>query len=286
MLPGTQVFAAGSTSGRETAPLVLNGSLNFGGATTAPDKSVMQVAAGAGNHGAPIAKGPAPAGTKNAPPSPDDHAAAPNANADDGGGQDGGNQGDGQGDGESQIINNQVNTDTVWNNTNVEADDVNGDVNVGASATANAFQALTFNDTVVDNNQYASGAAVGSDLNAMVTNVNGSVNLGNTVACNAADVSTDPAYTVVNSKQECAVGDPSQATNAFVAQVQNDVNVSGAVAANVYTEDTNAMYNYVNTNQINQSAVNSTTNVQTYNVGGSVNVSSSAVGNTAQIVHY
>jgi hypothetical protein len=187
---------------------------------------------------------------------------------------------------ESDIYNNQVNLNTVWNNTNVTVDDVNGDVNGSAAATANAFQAVTFNNTVVNNNQYASGEAVGSDLNAQVTNINGSVNMSNVVACNTADVSTDPAYTVVHSTQECAVGDPSQATNVFAAQVQNDVNVSGAVAANVYTEDTNANYNYVNTNQINHSAVNSTTNVSAYNVGGSVNVSSSAVGNTAQIVHY
>jgi hypothetical protein len=64
------------------------------------------------------------------------------------------------------------------------------------------------------------------------------------------------------------------------------VNIAGSAAANVYTEDTNAKYNYVNTSQLNQSAVNSTTNAQVYNVGGTVNVSSSAVGNTAQVVHY
>ncbi|HEX4859764.1 MAG TPA: hypothetical protein VFV07_00915 [Rhizomicrobium sp.] len=187
---------------------------------------------------------------------------------------------------ESDIINKQINLDTVWNNTNVTVDNVNGDVNGQASAVANAFQAVTMNNTIVNNSQYASGAAVGSDLNSQITNINGSVNMSNQVACNNADVSTDPAYTVVNSKQQCAVGDPSQATNVFAAQIQNDVNVQGSVAANVYTEDTNAKYNFVNTNQINQSAVNSTTNVQAYNVGGSVNVSSSAVGNTAQVVHY
>jgi len=204
------------------------------------------------------------------------------------GGGDTGDTGSNTGNGasESDIYNKQVNTDTVWNNTNIEADNVNGDVNASAAATANAFQALTFNNTVVNNDQYASGAAVGSDLNAQVTNINGSVNMSNVVACNTADVSTDPAYTAVTSKQECAVGDPSQATNVFAAQVQNDVNVVGSVAANVYTEDTNAKYNYVNTTQINSSAVNSTTNVQTFNVGGTVNVSSSAVGNTAQVVHY
>lgn len=204
----------------------------------------------------------------------------------DSGGDSGGNTNTGNGASESEIVNKQVNLDTVWNNTNVEVDNVNGDVNASAAATANAFQAITFNNTVVNNDQYASGEAVGSDLNAQVTNINGSVNMSNIVACNTADVSTDPAYTVVNSKQECAVGDPSQATNVFAAQVQGDVNVVGSVAANVYTEDTNAKYNYVNTTQINSSAVNSTTNVQAYNVGGAVNVSSSAVGNTAQVVHY
>jgi hypothetical protein len=187
---------------------------------------------------------------------------------------------------ESEIVNGQINLDSIWTNNNMQVDNVNGDVNGSASAVGNAFQAVTMNNTTVDNNQYASGAAIGADMNAMVTNVNGSVNLNTQVACNTADVSTDPAYTIVHSQQECAVGDPSQATNAFVAQVQNDVNVSGSSAGNVYTEDTNASYNYVNTKQLNESAVNSTTNAQVYNVGGSVNVSSAAVGNSTQIVHY
>jgi len=103
------------------------------------------------------------------------------------GGSSGSSGGDGSNGGnadESEINNNQVNLDTVWNNTNIEADNVNGDVNGAAAATANAFQAITFNNTVVNNNQYASRAAVASDLHAMTTNVNGSVNLSNTVACN------------------------------------------------------------------------------------------------------
>ncbi len=57
---------------------------------------------------------------------------------------------------ESDIVNKQVNLDTVWNNTNVTVDDVNGDVNGQASAVANAFQAVTMNNSIVDNNQYAS----------------------------------------------------------------------------------------------------------------------------------
>jgi hypothetical protein len=290
MLPMT-AFAAGSSSSSKIQPasdggVALNGRLTGIGGNALLAQPALQVASGGSKISGGVIDG-APAVDANNP----GIAKANGNNLDSGNGGQGADQGGDQANGghnadESEIDNKQVNTDTVWNNTNVETDNVNGDVNASASATANAFQALTFNNTVVNNDQYASGAAVGSDLNAMVTNVNGSVNLGNTVACNTADVSTDPAYTVVNSKQECAVGDPSQATNVFVAQVQNDVNVSGAVAANVYTEDTNAKYNYVNTNQINSSAVNSTTNVQSYNVGGSVNVSSSAVGNTAQIVHY
>ena len=67
----------------------------------------------------------------------------------------------------SQIINGQVNLDTVWTNTNVTVDNVNGDVNGSAAAVANAFQAVTFNNTIVDNNQYASGEAVGADLNGV-----------------------------------------------------------------------------------------------------------------------
>src|SRR6185437_9639722 len=86
---------------------------------------------------------------------------------------------------ESQIINGQINLNSIWTNNNME-----------------------MNNTIVDNNQYASGAAIGADLNATVTNVNGSVNLNTQVACNTADISTDPAYTIVNSTQECNVGDP------------------------------------------------------------------------------
>ncbi len=99
-------------------------------------------------------------------------------------------------------------------------------------------------------------------------------------------MSTDPNYTIVNSNQECAAQDPSQATNALVANVQGDVAIMGSTAGNVYTEDTNASYNYVNTNQLNRSNINSTTNAQVNNIGGDVTVTSAAVGNTSQIVHY
>jgi hypothetical protein len=285
MLPTAQAFAAGSTTSPYAGGVGGVGNIAFVGAGDPPTLNVESPDQGTGikksnAQGGTIDKtdggsgNGGPTGSNYRPTSAEDDTGSTGAAT------------DGEDTSESDVINHQVNLDTVWNNTNVEVDNVNGDVNVGAAATANAFQAVTFNNTIVDNDQYASGEAVGSDLNAQATNINGSVNMSNVVACNTADVSTDPAYTIVNSKQECAVGDPSQATNVFAAQVQNDVNVSGAVAANVYTEDTNAAYNYVNTTQINSSAVNSTTNVQSFNIGGSVNVSSSAVGNTAQVVHY
>ena len=288
LIPMTQAFAAGSTNATTVSSdgvvqlgsnSGIGGASLFGGGVNAVDSNgVVDTAPGTvASNGATKANAAAPGAASNSDTGNGVAGGAAN-NSDSGN-----NGGNGN---ESEIYNNQTNLGTVWNNTNVEVDNVNGDVNVGAAATANAFQAVTFNNTVVNNNQYAAGDAVGSDLNAQVTNINGSINMSNIVACNTADVSTDPAYTVVNSKQECAVGDPSQATNVFAAQVQNDVNVTGSVAANVYTEDTNAKYNYVNTNQLNESSVNSTTNVQAYNIGGSVNVSSSAVGNTAQIVHY
>ena len=38
--------------------------------------------------------------------------------------------------------------------------------------------------------------------------------------------------------------------------------------------------------QINNSTVASTVNANVYNVGGSTTMSSSAIGNTAQVIHY
>ena len=37
---------------------------------------------------------------------------------------------------------------------------------------------------------------------------------------------------------------------------------------------------------MNNGAVNSTVNASVYNVGGSTSLSSSAIGNTGQIIHY
>lgn len=168
----------------------------------------------------------------------------------------------------------------------MNVDTVNGYVGGQAVAVGNAFEAVTMNDTKVTNNQYAAGPAIGADLTAQVTNVNGSVGLNTQAACNTADVSTDPNYTIVNSTQECATQDPSQATNATVRNVAGDVGITGSSGGNIYTEDTNASFNYLNTNQLNEANVSSTTNAEVSNVGGSVTVSSAAVGNSAQIVHY
>jgi hypothetical protein len=116
--------------------------------------------------------------------------------------------------------------------------------------------------------------------------VNGSVSTTSQTACNTADVSTDPAYTVVNSTQQCVSQDPSQLTSVSAVNIAGDVSIAGSAVGNTYSEDTNAAQVYVNTNQINQAAINSTTNANVANVGGAVAISSSAVGNNVQIVHY
>ena len=82
---------------------------------------------------------------------------------------------------ESEIINGQINLNSIWTNNNMQVDNVNGDVNGSAAAVGNALEAVTMNNTIVSNSQYASGAAIGADMNAMVTNVNGSVNLNTQV---------------------------------------------------------------------------------------------------------
>ena len=50
---------------------------------------------------------------------------------------------------ESQIINGQINLDSIWTNNNMEVNNVNGDVNGSATAVGNAFQAVTMNNTTV-----------------------------------------------------------------------------------------------------------------------------------------
>ena len=60
----------------------------------------------------------------------------------------------------------------------------------------------------------------------------------------------------------------------------------GSALGNTFQADSNAPNFPVFNRQLNSSGVISNMNVAAYNVGGTVGMSSSAIGNTAQIIHY
>ena len=60
----------------------------------------------------------------------------------------------------------------------------------------------------------------------------------------------------------------------------------GTAIGNTFQADSNAPNFPVFNNQYNNSATISNMSVNAFNVGGSVGMSSSAIGNTAQIIHY
>jgi len=68
--------------------------------------------------------------------------------------------------------------------------------------------------------------------------------------------------------------------------VAGDAAVMGASMGNSFEADSNAPNMPIWNKQINNGAVNSTVNANVYNVGGSTSLSSSAIGNTGQIIHY
>ena len=62
--------------------------------------------------------------------------------------------------------------------------------------------------------------------------------------------------------------------------------IKGSSLGNSFEADCNAPNMPIWNKQINNSTVASTVNANVYNIGGSTSMSSSAVGNTAQIIHY
>ena len=159
----------------------------------------------------------------------------------------------------SQIQNNQINLQTNWSNLNASVDTVGGDVVAQGTAAGNMVDVTTMNDTRVSNNQIVGpNATIGSNVALDVNNAWGSVGITNQVSCNSANVSTDPVMTQVKSNQVC---------NSFEA-------------------DSNAPNFPIVSRQINNSASVSNVNANVFNAAGSVGLSSSAVGNTSQVIHY
>ena len=187
----------------------------------------------------------------------------------------------------SQIVNGQLNLQTVWANLNGSVDTVGGDAVAQGSAAGNMIDITTMNNTRVFNNQIVGPqATIGSAVNVDFNNVWGSVGVQNQVLCNGASVSTDPVLTQVNSNQECHASDPFSGIKTNISNVAGNAVIMGSAISNSFEADSNAPNMPIVTKQLNNSASVSNVSANIFNVAGSVGMQSSAVGNTSQIIHY
>jgi hypothetical protein len=186
----------------------------------------------------------------------------------------------------STILNGQVSFGAQWSTLNTTIKGVGGDVVIQSQGAGNVLEAVTFDDTHVKSSQDDESTNIGSTVNATVDGVGGSVSVSGLAVCNSTDISTDPNVTAVDSKQYCGAQDPGSEVNANIRNVYGDAAVASTAFGNTYTEDTNAVNAPTHIMQTNTSNVFGTANVTYHNVGGSVAVTSSAVGNNAQVVHY
>ncbi len=173
-----------------------------------------------------------------------------------------------------------------WSTVNTTAKNVAGDVVIQSQGAGNLLEVVTFDDTHVVSSQDGESTNIGSTVNANVNGVGGGVSITGLAVCNSTDISTDPNVTAVDSKQYCGAKDPGSEVTANIGNVAGDAAVASTAYGNTYTEDTNAVNAPTHVMQTNTSNVFATSNVSVHNVGGSVGVTSSAVGNNAQVVHY
>lgn len=189
--------------------------------------------------------------------------------------------------GGSNVVNGQVNLQTQWSNLNTVVDSVGGDAALQGAAAGNLVDIMTMNNTIVNNNQFVGpNAAIGSNINATMSNVWGSVGISNQALCNGASVSTDPVLTQINSNQVCKASDPAAQTNANINGVVGDMAIQSLSMANSFEADSNAQNMPIQNMQMNSSIGASTINANTSNIGGSMSLTSGAIGNKAQILHY
>jgi hypothetical protein len=189
--------------------------------------------------------------------------------------------------GGSNVVNGQVNLQTQWSNLNTTVDSVGGDAALQGAAAGNLVDIMTMNNTVVNNSQFVGpNAAIGSNINATMSNVWGSVGISNQALCNGASVSTDPVLTQINSNQVCKASDPVTQTNANINGVVGDLAIQSLSMANSFEADSNAQNMPIQNMQFNSSVGASTINANTSNIGGSMSLTSGAIGNKAQILHY
>jgi len=187
----------------------------------------------------------------------------------------------------SQILNNQINLQTNWSNLTGSVDTVGGDVVVQGNAGGNLVDVTTMNDTRVTNNQTVGpNATIGSSVAVDVNNVWGNVGITNQAICNGASVSTDPILTAVKSNQACHATDPYSEINTNISNIGGNAVVQGMSVGNKLETDSNAPNFPVISRQLNNSGVVSNVNANVFNAAGTVGLSSSAVGNTSQVLHY
>lgn len=187
----------------------------------------------------------------------------------------------------SQISNSQVNLQANWSNLTGNITTVAGDAVVQGAAGGNLMDITTMNNTVVNNSQIVGNAAsIGSNINISINNIGGSVGIQNQALCNGVSVSTDPTYASTHNYQECNAADPSSTIIAKVNNIAGDAAIQGSSLGNSFEADSNAPNMPIWNKQINNAAVTSTVNASILNVGGSTSTSSSAIGNTGQIIHY
>ena len=186
----------------------------------------------------------------------------------------------------SEVLNGQIALHTSISTLQTVVTDVKQDVGIQSVAAGNTLDITTMNDTHVKNDQYVSSVDISSDLGARVTNTGGSVGVQNQAVCNSANVSTDPNVTAITSKQQCDAVDPAARAWVDAANIGGSFSLANSAVGNTFEADSNAKNMPVNNLQINHSNVTATTTANVSNVAGSVAVTSAAIGNNAQIVHY
>jgi len=189
---------------------------------------------------------------------------------------------------QSWIQNHQTNdNNTMWSNLNVVVDTVGQDVVGHGAAAGNLLDVTTMNNTHVSTNQNVGfNSPIGSNINMNVNKVWGDVGIQNQVICNGVSVSSDPVFTSVNSNQECHAPSALSQINTNISNVAGNAVVQGSVFGNSLEADSNAMNMPINNRQINTSSNISSITGNAFNVGGSVGFSSSAIGNSGQVIHY
>ncbi len=129
------------------------------------------------------------------------------------------------------------------------------------------------------------GKEVGAEVDIEATGVGGDLLIGATALCNGASISTDPDVTAVNSNQLCGAKDPSATVNADVSDVAGGVGIAAMAVSNQIQVDSNANNFPMNSYQENRAGTYATVNATISNVGA-VDLSSTAVGNSATFIHY